>query len=54
MTTLAHRIVANAPGWRGVAAYIDLTGTLDPDYAARCGVTLERLLIVRPRDAGHA
>lgn len=54
MTTLAHRVIANAQAQDGSAAYIDLSGTFDPDYAQRCGVNLDRLLIVRPRDAAQS
>jgi len=49
MTTLAHKIIANAQGGQGAAVYIDLSGTFDPDYAIRCGVMLDRLLLVRPK-----
>lgn len=30
------------------AAYLDLERTFDPDYAARCGIDLGRLVLVRP------
>jgi len=47
MATLALKVAAGltAPAR---SAYVDLAGTFDPDYAARCGVNLERLLLVRP------
>lgn len=47
MATLALKVAAGlaAPGQ---SAYVDLAGTFDPDYAARCGVNLDRLLLVRP------
>lgn len=54
MTTLAHKIAASAQTTDGAAAYIDLSGTLDPDYALRCGVLLDRLLIIRPKTAEQA
>jgi recombination protein RecA len=54
MTTLAHKIAASAQTTDGAAAYIDLGGKLDPDYALRCGVSLDRLLIIRPKNAEQA
>jgi recombination protein RecA len=54
MTTLAHKISAHAQSAQSASAYIDLNGTFDPDYALRCGVTLERLLIVRPKSLTQA
>lgn len=45
-TTLVLRTLA---GIRSEpAAYFDLTHTFDPDYAARCGVAVSELLVVRP------
>jgi hypothetical protein len=54
LTTLALRIIAGGQGVDGVAAYIDLSGAFDADYAARCGLDLNRLLIVQPRDMSQA
>lgn len=54
MTTVALRVIAQAQTEQGTAAYIDLSRTFDPDYAVRCGVALERLLIVRPRHITQA
>lgn len=50
VTTLALRILANgqASGTAHPAAYIDLARAFDADYAARCGVSLQHLLVVRP------
>lgn len=52
MATLALKVIAEAQSGgqdrSPLAAYLDLEKTFDPDYAARCGVNLERLLIVRP------
>jgi RecA/RadA recombinase len=31
-----------------MAVYVDAGRTFDPLYAARCGVNLDRLLLVRP------
>lgn len=54
MATLALKVIAAAqagdPG-RPLAAWLDLEKTFDPDYAARCGVDLSRLLVVRPYTA---
>jgi recombination protein RecA len=33
---------------------VDLSYTFDPDYAVRCGVSLERLLLVRPHSGREA
>jgi recombination protein RecA len=48
MTTLALKTVAAGQAQGDIAIYVDLGHTFDPDYAARCGVTLENLLLVRP------
>ena len=53
-TTIALKIIAHAQGLKDKAAYIDLSQTLDPDYAFRCGVDLRRLLIVQPNSAREA
>lgn len=45
----AHRLDRDA-----LAAWLDLPGTCDPDYLHRCGVVLDRLLIVRPAAAADA
>ena len=46
--TLALKATVNAQAEDGAAVYMDLTRTFDPDYAARCGVELSRVLLVRP------
>jgi recombination protein RecA len=38
----------------GMVVYIDLDRTFDPDYARRCGVQLEQMMLVHPHDAGQA
>lgn len=52
-TTVAYKTAAQCQtvDKRGTVALLDLSRTADPDYLARCGVDLERLLIVRPTDA---
>jgi len=49
MATLALKVVAQAQAEGDTAAYVDLGTTFDPDYAARCGVDLNRLLLIRPK-----
>lgn len=53
-TTLALTTLAAAQAAGGLAAWLDLDGTLDPAVAARLGVHLDWLLIARPADAGEA
>lgn len=48
MTTLAYKILAHAQSADAYGLYIDLDSSFDPDYAARCGVALERLYVARP------
>jgi hypothetical protein len=48
MLTLAFKIIASAQVADKTAIYIDLEETFDPDYVTRCGVSLERLILVRP------
>ncbi len=51
-TTLGQHIIAEAQKRGGVAAYIDVEHALEPTYAARCGVSIDDLLISQP-DAGE-
>ena len=53
-TTLALGTLAAVQAAGGLTAWLDLDGTLDPAVAARLGVGLEWLLVVRPRDAAEA
>lgn len=53
-TSLALGTLAAAQGAGGLVAWLDLDGTLDPAVAARLGMSLEWLLVARPRDAGEA
>jgi recombination protein RecA len=50
MATLALRMVAAAQKQQPARqmGYVDLPRTFDPDYAARCGVALERLVLIHP------
>lgn len=50
MATLALKVVAQMQAQGGTAVYLDGEPAFDPDYAARCGVALEQLLLVQPAD----
>ncbi len=54
VTTMAMKIIAQAQKQRRVGVYVDLAGDFDPDYAVKCGVHLEGLLIARPPDVASA
>lgn len=54
MATLALKILASAQAEQDMAVYMDPGYTFDPDYAARCGVTPEKLLLVRPHTGSEA
>lgn len=51
-TTVAYKSLAQFHAERktGTTAMLDLSHTVDPEYLTRCGVDLERLLIIRPED----
>jgi recombination protein RecA len=54
--SLMLRTMASAQAEGDMAVYVDAGRTFDPLYAARCGVNLDRLLLVRPsayRDGLH-
>lgn len=51
-TTISQHIVAEAQKLGGTAAFVDMEHALDPSYAARCGVDVEKLLISQP-DTGE-
>jgi len=53
-TTLALGTLAATQAAGGLAAWLDLDGSLDPAVAARLGVSLEWLLVVHPRDSAEA
>ena len=53
-TTVALIALARAQRCGGIGTYFDLGWALDPEYARRCGVDLQRLLIVRPRSGAEA
>ena len=51
-TTLCQHIIAEAQRMGGIAAFIDVEHTLDPEYAAKCGVNVDELYISQP-DTGE-
>jgi hypothetical protein len=53
-TSLAFGTVAAVQAAGGLVAWLDLDGALDPAVAVRLGVSLEWLLVARPRDPGEA
>jgi recombination protein RecA len=53
-TTLCYHIMAEAQKLGGIAAYIDAEHAFDPEYAARCGLNLEELLISQPDNGEQA
>src|SRR5438552_5113261 len=53
-TTLTYHIMAEAQKADGVAAYIDAEHAFDPEYAARCGLNLDALLISQPDNGEQA
>jgi recombination protein RecA len=51
MATIALKCIAEAQAQGEPAVYLDPGRTFDPDYAARCGLDLGRMVLVRPYDA---
>ncbi|MBU1202595.1 recombinase RecA [Patescibacteria group bacterium] len=51
-TTLAQHVVAEVQRLGGVAAFVDAEHALDPDYAKKIGVDIDKLLISQP-DTGE-
>ncbi len=49
MSTVMLRIVASVQKRRQLVAYIDCSHTFDPSYAARHGVDVKSLVLVRPQ-----
>lgn len=49
VVTLALKTVACAQMQQSTVLYLDLGQTFDPAYADRCGVLLDRLLLIEPR-----
>ncbi|MBI2170874.1 MAG: recombinase RecA [Chloroflexi bacterium] len=53
-TTVAYHVLAQAQKLGGAAAYIDAEHSMDPTYAARCGVNIADLLVSQPDSAEQA
>ena len=53
-STLAIHIMTETQRQGGLAAYIDAEHALDPQYAANCGLDLDKLLIAQPDSAEQA
>lgn len=51
-STLAQHVIAQSQRGGGTAAYIDVEHALDPEYAAKCGIDIEELLVSQP-DTGE-
>ncbi len=51
-TTICQHIVAESQRRGGIGAYIDMEHALDPNYAAKCGVDIQNLLVSQP-DTGE-
>jgi recombination protein RecA len=51
-TTLCQHLIANVQKAGGVAAMIDAEHALDPEYARKCGVDIDTLLMTQP-DTGE-
>lgn len=49
-STLAYLICAQQQAFGGTVVWIDQTQQVDAEYAARCGVQVENLLLLRPAD----
>ena len=50
-STLAYHVMAEAQRAGGTASYIDAEHAMDPDYAGRCGLNSQDLLISQPDSA---
>ena len=53
-STLGYHVMAECQKAGGTAAYIDTEHALDPDYAKRCGVNTDSLLVSQPDYAEQA
>jgi recombination protein RecA len=53
-TTLSYHIMSEAQKIGGVSAYIDAEHAFDPEYASRCGLNLDSLLISQPDNGEQA
>lgn len=53
-TTLCLHVIAEAQKRGGIGAFVDMEHALDPQYAARIGVDLDRLFVSQPDTAEQA
>ena len=53
-TTIALHAIAEAQKQGGIAAFVDTEHALDPSYASKIGVQIDRLLISQPGSAEEA
>ncbi len=53
-TTIAYHVMAEAQRKGGTAAYIDAEHALDPEFARKCGVDTENLIVSQPDYAEQA
>jgi len=53
-TTLALHVAAEAQKQGGVAAIVDAEHALNPDWAKKCGINLEKLLVSQPESGEEA
>lgn len=53
-TTLALHITGNAQKEGGIAAFVDAEHALDPEYAKKIGVNLDKLLVSQPNSGEQA
>lgn len=54
MATLALTIAARAQDHSTPVVYIDVGHNFDPDFASRCGLDLNQLILVRPQETNQA
>lgn len=54
VVTLALTLAARAQELSGSAVYVDLGHTFDPQFATQCGLDLNNLVLVRPKDTFQA
>jgi recombination protein RecA len=54
VVTLALTLAARAQELSGSAIYVDLGHNFDPQFATHCGLDLNNLVLVRPKDAFQA
>ncbi len=53
MVTIALHTLAGAQAAGGITAFVDANHTFDPDYAHRCGVRLDQMVLIRPASVEH-